>query len=123
MSRTRPTSINNQFPHVGLAAYFEKAVWRDAKRAAQVAALLVDDRWPWIPWWANYSGLHKRDDRPSVRVGDKDGVVPLVAGMASEKLSKLYMNRAKGDKDFTSVMLDLEVAIALRGTSLAKCPT
>ena len=106
-----PVSVNNQFPHVGLAAYFERAVWRDAARAERIAALLVDPRWPWIPWWASYSGLHKRDDRSSVRVGGKNGVTPLVRGFASDKVSALRMNRARGDSNFTSLMLDLDRTI------------
>jgi hypothetical protein len=100
-------SINNQFPHVGLAAYFNQSLWRVRDRVERVASLLVDQRWPWVPWWASYSALHKRDDRSSVRVGGKNGFAPLALGMQSERLDTLYMNRAKGDKNFTSVMLDL----------------
>lgn len=101
-------SINNSFPHVGLAAYFERPVWREPALAQHLAALLVDKRWPWIPWWASYSGLHKRDDLSSVRVGGKNGTTPLIRGFAADHLSKLRMNRAKGGSNFTSLMLDLD---------------
>ncbi len=104
----RQPSINSQFPHAGLVAFFEKAVWVDPDRAQRVADLLVDKRWPWIPWWASYSGLHKRDDRRSVRVGGKNGSAPILEGLRSDKLSRLDMNRARGDGDFTSVMLNLD---------------
>ncbi len=102
---TSAPSLNNSYPHVGLAAYFGRALWRDAERVERVAALLVDKRWPWIPWWASYSGLHKRDDRSSVRVGGKNGVAPLVEGLLFPKLATLRMDRARGDGNFTSVFL------------------
>lgn len=93
--------------YVGLAAYFERAVWRDVERCKQIASLLVDKRWPWLPWWASFSGIHKRDDRASVRVGGKNGALPLEHGFASPTLTTLYMDRAKGDDNFSTVMLDL----------------
>lgn len=104
----RQIDINNQYPHIGLAAYFASPVWRDPERVRKIAGLLVDPRWPWVPHWASYSGVHKRDDRPSVRVGGTaNGTEPLVIGMLNPKMSRLRMNRARGDKNFTSVSLDL----------------
>jgi hypothetical protein len=108
---SRPTSVNNQFPHVGLAAYFTHTFVRDRVRVERVAELLVDSRWPWIPWWAEFSGIHKRDDRTSVRVGGKNGIEPLVNGLMSPRLRTLYMDRAKGDKNFTSVRLPFDPEI------------
>jgi hypothetical protein len=37
--------------HVGFAGYFAPRLYQDPARAARVAALLVDRRWPWPPWW------------------------------------------------------------------------
>jgi hypothetical protein len=105
---TRTTSVNNQFAHVGLAAYAAESVARDRKVAERVARLLVDPRWPWIPWWAQIVGLHKRDDRPAIRVGGKNGFAPLVEGMMSPQHQKLLMNRAMGDKDYSSVRLPFD---------------
>ena len=101
----REPSINNQFPHVGLAAYFPRSPSRDRAVVERVAQLLVDARWPWIPWYAQFVGLHKRDDTASVRVGGKNGYAPLVGGMMSPRFQVLRMNRARGDKNFTSVEL------------------
>lgn len=67
-------------PYVGLAAYFDRAVWRDREHYCRISNLLVDPRWPWIPWWASFSALHKPDDRSSVRVGGKNGATPLIDG-------------------------------------------
>lgn len=107
----REISVNNQFPHVGLAAYFTNTIVRDRGVVVRVAELLVDTRWPWIPWFASFAGIHKRDDRASVRVGGKNGIEPLVNGMMSPRLGTLYMNRAKGDKNFTSVCLPFDPEI------------
>ena len=108
---SREISVNNQFPHVGLAAYFPHTFVRDRGVVERVAELLVDSRWPWVPWFASFVGIHKRDDRTSVRVGGKNGVEPLVNGMTSSRLGTLYMNRAKGDKNFTSVCLPFDPEI------------
>lgn len=95
-------------PHLGLAAYFATPIRRDRDRVKFVAELLVDPRWPWLPWWASFVGLDKRDDRSSVRVGGKNGTSPLVEGFLSSRLWKLHMNRAMGDRNYTSVLLDLD---------------
>lgn len=102
---TSGPSINDQFPHAGLAAYFPHSVARDAALVERVARLLVDERWPWVPWYATFVGLHKRDDAAAVRVGGKNGYAPLVAGLSSPRFQTLRMNRAKGDKNYTSVEL------------------
>lgn len=109
MSRT--PSVNNQFAHVGLSAYFAKAVGQDRQLAERVAGLLVDKRWPWIPWFAQFVGLHKRDDTRSVRVGGKNGYAPLLDGFLSPRLQTLRMNRARGDGDFTSVELPFDATM------------
>ena len=100
-------SDSEQFENVGLAAYFHEPLWRVPGRIEQVSKLLVDPRWPWIPWWARFSAIHKRDDRSSVRVGGKNGAAPLVEGMSSPKLSTLRMDRTLGAGNFSSVALDL----------------
>lgn len=100
-------SVNDQFSHVGLVAYVSRPTWTTPERAQELAALLTDARWPWLPWWASFSGKHRRDDLKSIRVGGKNGSTPLLNGLLSEKLSMLYMNRARGDGNFTSVALNL----------------
>lgn len=107
---TERASVNDQVPHVGVSAYFPRAVWDSPGGAQRIAGLLVDPRWPWIPWWTSYSGKHKRDDRKPVRVGGKHGVGPILEGLASDKLRVLDMNRARGEGNFTSVMLHLDRA-------------
>ena len=94
-------------PHFGLAAYFPRALWRDATRLDAAARLLVDPRWPWLPWWAEFVGVDKRDDQRSARVGGKNGVAPLLEGLTSPRFGKLRMNRTMGDRNYTSVLLDL----------------
>jgi hypothetical protein len=102
---SRLPNVNNQYPHVGMAAYFVRPVSEAHDLAERVAQLLVDRRWPWIPWYAEFVGVHKRDDTASVRVGGKNGYAPLLGGITSPRFQKLRMNRARGDKDFTSVNL------------------
>lgn len=104
----RPVSVNNQFAHVGLSAYFAKPVSRDRAVVERVARLLVDPRWPWIPWWAHFVGYHKRDDTAGVKVGGKNGNAVLVGGMLSPRFQVLRMNRAMGDKNFTTVELPFD---------------
>jgi hypothetical protein len=105
---SREPSLNDQFPHVGLAAYLPRSVAHERGTVERVAALLIDRRWPWLPWWASFSGVHKRDDRASVKVGGKNGAAPLINGMLSKNLATLYMDRAKGDGNFTSVCLPFD---------------
>ena len=71
--------------HLGLAAYFSDPVWTDADRVRRVASLFVDKRWPWIPWWASASGVHRRDDRSMKRVGGKNGIAPIVDILVSPR--------------------------------------
>lgn len=103
-------SLNNSFPHVGFVAYFPAVNWRQESKAKALANLLVDARWPWVPWWASFSGKTKQDAIKSKRVGGKNGSQPLVEGLLSDDLTKLYMDRAKGDGNFTSVSLDLDAS-------------
>jgi hypothetical protein len=101
-------SVNNQYSHVGMAAYFARPVSEDRPHAERVVTLLVDKRWPWIPWYAEFVGVHKRDDTSSVRVGGKNGYAPLLGGAMSPRFQRLRMNRAKGDGNFTSVDLPFD---------------
>lgn len=105
---SRAVSVNNQYPHVGMAAYFERPVGESRERAEQVSRLLVDERWPWIPWYAQFVGIHKRDDTRLVKVGGKNGYTPLLEGIRSLRFQKLRMNRARGDKDYASVQLPFD---------------
>jgi hypothetical protein len=95
-------------PHVALAVYTKHPAWRDPAHAEQLARLLVDKRWPWLPWWVSFTGKGKPNDRSGVRVGGKNGVGPLLEGFASETLWTLHMNRTMGPDNFTSLMLDLD---------------
>lgn len=108
---SREPSVNDPFPHVGMAAYFPRSVAHERGTVERVAALLIDRRWPWLPWWASFSGVHKRDDRPSVKVGGKNGAEPLVNGMLSKRLATLHLDRAKGDCNFTSVRLPFDLEL------------
>jgi len=93
--------------YLGLAAYFSEAVWTDPGRVNRVAAFLVDKRWPWIPWWASASGVHRRDDRSMKRVGGKNGIGPIVDILKSPRCRVLHLNRALGDDNFATVCMNL----------------
>ena len=95
MSRKIP--IDSLFPQAGLAAYFDRPLWRDPARVERIARLLLDDRWPWLPWYASFDGIDRPYDRPSKRVGGKNGVEFLVEGLMSPTVSHLSMLRSKGD--------------------------
>lgn len=105
-------------PHVGLAAYFTAPPSDDAARVARLADLLVDRRWPWLPWWASYSAWDKRQDGKSVRVGGVNGVAPLLAALARRDLTRLWLDRTAGRDNFTSVALSLNVHAAAQGDPL-----
>lgn len=113
-------------PHVGLAAYFPLPPGRDAGVAQRLAELLVDSRWPWLPCWTSRSGIDKRDDTTSVRSGGKNGARPVLDLLLSDKTSMLHMNRAMGDDNFTTVMLDVDPRESRRGDNyelLVTCRT
>lgn len=93
--------------YLGLAAYFDRALWRVPERHERIASLLVDARWPWVPWWVSFTGVHKRDDRKSVRVGGTTGTAPLLAGFASPQLTNLELNRTSKECTLATVLLDL----------------
>lgn len=99
--------LNSAFPHAGVAIYYATPPAEVPGRVERLAQLLTDARWPWLPWWASYTAVDKRDDRSSVRVGGKNGVAPLLDGMSSPAMRTLYMHRARGDGDFTSVRMSL----------------
>lgn len=105
-------------PHVGLAAYFTVPPSEDPTRSARIAELLVDRRWPWLPWWASYTAWDKRQDGTSKRVGGINGVTPLLATLARRDLMTLRLNRAAGRDNFTSVALSLDEHSAKRGDPL-----
>ena len=97
--------IDSQFPQAGLAAYFDKPIWRDPARVERIARLLLDDRWPWLPWYAAFYGIDRQYDRPSKRVGGKNGVEFLVEGLMSPTVSRLAMVRSKGDGNHGEVKI------------------
>jgi len=102
---SRAVSINNQFAHAGLAVYFDEAV-REPAHAARVAKLLLDERWPWLPWYLSYSGIDREYDRGSKRVNAKTGVQGLAEGILNPQHNRVVARRAAGDKNFTEVQLD-----------------
>jgi len=93
--------------YLGLAAYFSEPVWTDPGRVNRVAAFLVHKRWPWIPWWASASGVHRRDDRSMKRVGGKNGIAPIVEIVNSPRYSVLRLDRARGEDNFSTVYMNL----------------
>ncbi len=99
--------LNSAFPHVGVAIYYATPPATVAGRIERLAQLLTDARWPWLPWWASYTAVDKRNDRSSIRVGGKNGTAPLLDGMSSPTMRTLHMNRARGDGNFTTVLLSL----------------
>lgn len=102
-------------PHVGLAAYAAAPVTADAARVASVAALMVDSRWPWLPWWVTSAGVDPRDDRAAVRAGGKNGAAPVLDILRSGKAMTLRLDRAMGEDNHTSVSLDVDPRFAERG--------
>ena len=69
---------------LGFAGYYSTRIHDDSARARRIATLLVDARWPWAPWWAQF-GL--RDDffkrtRSQKVIGAK-GAELLTAGLTS----------------------------------------
>lgn len=53
--------------HVGFAGYFARPLCTDPVRAARVASLLVDRRWPWPPWWATFAMKERLTQRTRAR--------------------------------------------------------
>lgn len=96
-------------PHTyaGLAAYFARPLWRSPDTAAHFARLLLDSRWPWTPWWAAYSGVDRKQDRPAVRVGAKVGAATLLEGLLAPELSRLRMRRSVAAVDVTNISVTL----------------
>lgn len=104
---------------VGLAVYYRRHLPADRATVRRVAGLLVDPRWPWIPWYARFVGVDPRDDQSAVRVGGKNGAAPLVKGMMSPKLTSLRMVRAMADDNHATATLDFG---ATRATSKDETP-
>jgi hypothetical protein len=86
--------------HVGFAGYFARPLCTDPARAAQVAALLVDRRWPWPPWWASFRPEGRYNERSRARkvVGGK-GRDHLVAGIIDCAHRKLELSRSSQQAD------------------------
>jgi len=102
---SRAVSINDQFAHAGLAVYFDEPV-REPGHALRVAKLLLDERWPWLPWYLSYTGIDRPYDRASQRVNAKTGVQRLADGILNPQHDLAILRRAAGDKNFTAAQLD-----------------
>lgn len=81
-------------PHLGLAAYYDEALVENAPGLAEVAKLLVDPRWPWVPALGRVSVRNphelrtaerkriEREARFRVRPGDYETVQEALANPA-----------------------------------------
>lgn len=98
---SRSPSTDHQVPHLGFAAYFDQPLWRDRPRMERVARLLLDGRWPWLPWYAAFDGIERRDDCGAIRVGGKNGVEFLVGRLMDPGIATLVMRRTAGNGNHT----------------------
>lgn len=96
--------------YAGVAIYFPRITWKTDAGADELAKLLTDGRWPWLPWWISFSGKHRRDDIKSTRVGGKSGMEALRRGLRADGMRSLYMNRSSTGENFARVALDLNEA-------------
>lgn len=97
-------------PYAGVAIYFPEITWKNDAGADELASLLTDDRWPWLPWWFSFSGKHRRDDIKNTRVGSKSGMEALRRGLRIDGMRSLYMNRSTTSENFARIALDLNEA-------------
>lgn len=80
---------------LGFAAYHGTRLCDDRAHAERVASLLVDRRWPWPPWWAQFSARDKflKNTRSRKVVGNK-GSAFLADGMTSAEYWRVMLYRS-----------------------------
>ena len=86
--------------HIGFAAYFSVRLYEDRARAERVASLLVDERWPWPPWWAAFglTSSYMKRTRSRKVVGAK-GRAALLEGMMSPSHRSVELYRSSQQVD------------------------
>jgi hypothetical protein len=91
----------------GFAGYYSTRLYDDSDRARRIATLLVDARWPWVPWWAQFGlrdDFHKQTRSRKV-VGPK-GSEFLSGGLTSPDYDRLFVYRSSQEsKDFAAAKL------------------
>lgn len=92
--------------YVGLAGYFAAALWRDRARCERLARLVFDERWPVIPAFAKFTGVHKRDDQPSKRISAKTGPAVIAGGLQQPAYARMTAYKRAGTKDITWLRVD-----------------
>jgi hypothetical protein len=93
---------------LGFAAYHATRLCEDRSRAERVASLLVDTRWPWPPWWAQFSLRDEflKNTRSRKVVGAR-GKAFLVDGMTSSSYRQVMLYRSSQEADaFSHAALD-----------------
>lgn len=85
---------------LGFAAYYATRLCADRERADTIASLLVDPRWPWPPWWAQFWLLEKflKSSRSRKVVGAK-GRAFLAEGIRSSEYRRLSLYRSSDEAD------------------------
>ncbi len=86
--------------HLGFAGYFARPLCADPERAARVASLLVDPRWPWPPWWASFGMEARLTQRTRARkVSGARGRDQLLAGILDPAHRSLELLRSRQEAD------------------------
>lgn len=85
---------------LGFAGYYATRICEDRARAERIASLLVDDRWPWPPWWAQFWLRDKfgKSTRSRKVVGTK-GAAVIADGIASPDHRRLSLYRSSDESD------------------------
>ena len=85
---------------LGFAAYHATRICDDRARAERVASLLVDDRWPWAPWWAQFWARDEffKNTRSRKVVGNK-GIAFLTEGITSPDFRRVTLYRSSQEVD------------------------
>lgn len=85
---------------VGFAGYYATRLCDDRIRAARVASLLVDERWPWPPWWAQFwlRDTFLKSTR-SRKVTRAKGSAFLADGLSSPDYRRLSLYRSSAESE------------------------
>lgn len=85
---------------LGFAGYYATRICDDHARAKRIASLLVDVRWPWPPWWAQFWARDTffTSTRSRKVIGAK-GAAFLAEGMTSPEYQRLALYRSATEAD------------------------